>query len=40
MKLFPLFSGGKKILRVIFVGYTTILIEKSLDEVIDQRKKS
>ena len=39
MKLFPSLCGGTKILRAILMGYKTILLEKILDEVIDQRLK-
>ena len=39
MKLFSLLCGGTKILRTILMGYKAILLDKSLDEVIDQRLK-
>ena len=37
MKHFPLLCRGMKILRASFMGNKTILLEKILDEVIDQR---
>ena len=38
-KLFPLFREGVKMLRAIFMRYKTILLDKILDEKIDQRLK-
>ena len=39
MEPFPLFCVGRKILREIFMGYKTIFLENSLDEIIDHRLK-
>ena len=36
---FHYFGGGTNILRAIFMGYKTILLEKILGKVIDQRLK-
>ena len=36
---FSILFSGTKIFRAIFMGYKTILLERILDEVIDQRLK-